>query len=97
MNEKQQTIPAGWERRDRPPALHRRLIFSSYAETRRFLDWLAALSKREGYYPSSSFGTTYINLTLDARDEKALGDADIDLAVQIEAFYQESTAGSSGK
>lgn len=93
MSEKQQIIPAGWERRDKPPALHRRLIFSGYGDTRRFLDWMAALSEREGYYPSTSFGTTYVNVTIDARDGKVIGEADIGLAAQIEAFYQESSAG----
>lgn len=96
MSEQQQVIPAGWERRDKPPTLHRRLIFSGYAETRRFLDWLAALSEREGYYPSTSFATTYVNLTLDARDGKAIGEADIGLAIQIESFYQENTAERRG-
>ena len=93
MSEKQQIIPAGWERRDKPPALHRRLIFSGYGDTRRFLDWMAALSEREGYYPSTSFGTTYVNVTIDARDGKVIGEADIGLAAQIEAFYQENSAG----
>lgn len=84
------TLPAGWEKRGKPPALNRRLTFSGYADTRRFMDWLAALSERDGYYPSTSFGTTYINITIDARDGQMLSGADLAFVAEIEAFYQQT-------
>ncbi|MDQ6959635.1 MAG: 4a-hydroxytetrahydrobiopterin dehydratase [Mariprofundaceae bacterium] len=86
------TLSAGWEQHDKPASLSRRLAFPSYAETRRFLDRLAALSEREGYYPSSSFGTTYVNVTIDARDGKAISPADIAFASEIDSFCQKPDA-----
>ena len=86
----QNTLSAAWEQRDKPASLSRRLAFPSYAETRRFLDRLAALSEREGYYPSSSFGTTYVNITIDARDGKAISPADIAFAHEIDGFCESS-------
>jgi len=84
------TLSAAWEQRDKPASLSRRLAFPSYAETRRFLDWLAALSERDGYYPSSSFGTTYVNITIDARDGQAISPADLAFAHEIDVFCENS-------
>ena len=57
----------------RQPALHWRFEFSSYGETRHFLDLLADLSKRENFYPSINFGKTYVNVSIDAEDQTQLG------------------------
>ncbi len=53
---------------ERLPALNKRFDFSSYIEMRHFLDQMADLSKREGYYPNVSFGKTYANISIDAED-----------------------------
>lgn len=73
---------AGWERRERPPMLFRRFQFTSYSATRAFLDALAELSKQQGYYPDLSFGTTYANVTIQARDGAALTPADFEFAAR---------------
>lgn len=72
--------PEGWERRERPPCLFRRFQFSGYRETSAFLDRLAALSRETDYYPDISFGTTYANVSVHARDGNAIGPEDLAFA-----------------
>ncbi len=52
--------PEGWEERGKPLAWNRRYDFSSYAETRTFLDQLADLSEKTGYYPNLNFARTHV-------------------------------------
>jgi len=78
----------GWTLNDRPPNLFRRISFDSYAGTRDFLDRLAELSKETGFYPDVSFGKTYANVTIHARDGKAVGDEDCDFARKANAFIK---------
>jgi 4a-hydroxytetrahydrobiopterin dehydratase len=54
----------GWQTISRPPSLFARYQFSSYRETRAFLDRLAALSQETGRYPDLGFGSTYVNVTV---------------------------------
>lgn len=75
--------PPGWEVRDRPPLLFRRFEFDGYAATRAFLDALEALSKEQGYYPDLSFAPKYANVTVQARDGKALTADDYAFAVRV--------------
>jgi pterin-4a-carbinolamine dehydratase len=56
--------PDGWEQVERPPSLFRRYQFSSYRDTRAFLDRLAVLSAETDLYPDLGFGTTYVNVTI---------------------------------
>jgi len=58
--------PEGWTAVERPPSLYRRFEFPAYAETRAFLDRLAALSKDTGLYPDLGFSRTYVNVTVHA-------------------------------
>ena len=64
------TAPA--EPQERQPPLNRRFDFGSYAETRQFLDQMADLSKREGYFPNVSFGKTYVNVSIEGAAHAAL-------------------------
>lgn len=77
------SIPEGWQQHERPPNLFRRFTFGSYSETRAFLDRLAALSEETGYFPDIGFGTSHANVTVHARDTKALGAVDIDFARRV--------------
>jgi pterin-4a-carbinolamine dehydratase len=72
----------GWQRRERPLRLERRLEFPSYGDTRTFLDDTAALSEETGIYPDLNFGRTYVNLTLFA--DEATGE----LTPEMSAFAQ---------
>lgn len=77
-------MPEGWEARGKPPTLFRRFAFERYADTRDFLDALAALSEDTGIHPQNiSFGATYANVTLEAADGVALTEADYSLAARI--------------
>lgn len=69
----------------RQETLSWRFEFSSYSETRRFLDQLADLSKRENFYPNINFGKTYVNISIDAEGHTALG-------VREDAFVAEMKA-----
>ncbi len=80
-------LPEGWEERGRPPSLFRRFEFGRYAETRDFLDALAALSEETGLHPQNiNFGSTYVNITLEAAQGAAPGDAEYAFAARISAL-----------
>jgi 4a-hydroxytetrahydrobiopterin dehydratase len=77
-------MPEGWETRGKPPTLFRRFTFGNYADTREFLDALAELSEETGTHPQNiNFGTTYVNITLEAADSETLTDTDHALAARI--------------
>lgn len=76
----------GWEARERPPMLFRRFEFDAYSKTRAFLEALEALSKEQDYYPDLSFAAKYVNVTVQARDSKALAPVDYEFAARITAL-----------
>lgn len=83
-------LPEGWETRGKPPSLFRRFVFGSYADTRAFLDALAALSEETGIHPQNiNFGSTYVNITLEAEDGVALTEAEHALAARINDLRSE--------
>ena len=51
---------------------NQRFDFGSYAQTRKFLDDLADLSKSEEYYPDVSFGKIYANISIDSDGQTML-------------------------
>ena len=86
-------VPDGWEARGKPPTLFRRFSFERYSETRAFLDALAAVSEETGVHPQNiNFGTTYVNLTLEAADGAELNDADYAIAARIGALWKPAGA-----
>jgi pterin-4a-carbinolamine dehydratase len=79
--------PEGWEARGKPPALFKRFSFDGYRQTRDFLDALAALAEEAGMHPQNiNFGTTYVNVTLEAVDGAALGESEQAFAERIDAL-----------
>jgi 4a-hydroxytetrahydrobiopterin dehydratase len=77
-------VPEGWETRGKPPTPFRRFTFGNYADTRTFLDALAELSEETGIHPQNiNFGTTYVNITLEAEDRKELTETEHTLATRI--------------
>ena len=86
-------LPEAWESRGRPPTLFRRFEFERYSGTRAFLDALAALTEEVGTHPQNiNFGTTYVNVTLEAAGGGEIGEGDIDLAARINALYKPASA-----
>ena len=73
--------PTGQPTPSQPP-LSWRFEFANYGATRDFLDLLADLSKREDYYPNLNFGKTYVNVSMDAEGQAALG-------AKADAFVEE--------
>jgi len=83
-------LPEGWETRGKSPTLFRRFAFERYADTRAFLDALAALSEETGTHPQNiNFGSTYVNITLEAEDGVALTEAEHALAARINELRTE--------
>ena len=83
-------VPEGWETRGKPPTLFRRFTFGNYADTRTFLDALAELSEETGIHPQNiNFGTTYVNITLEAEDRKELTETEHALATRINELATE--------
>jgi pterin-4a-carbinolamine dehydratase len=82
-------VPEGWEARGRPPTLFRRFEFARYGDTRVFLDALAALAEETGLHPQNiNFGTTYVNITLEAGEGGVLGEAEYAFAARISALVE---------
>ncbi|MHB0922319.1 hypothetical protein [Acidithiobacillus sp.] len=71
---------------ERLPTQNWRFDFSSYAETRHFLDQMADLSRREDYYPNVSFGKTYVNISIDAEGQAALAERNSCFTGEMEAL-----------
>ncbi len=74
-----------WTVRERPPLMTRRYEFATYAETRKFLDDLAELSERTGYFPDLNFGKTHVNVSVAPRDE-ALGEVEFAFTARADAL-----------
>lgn len=72
-----------WELRREPPLLTRRFEFAAYADTRRFLDRLAELSRRTGLYPDLNFAKTHVNVTFSG----AVGDRELAYAREVDALW----------
>ena len=76
--------------RGKPPTLFRRFTFGNYTDTRMFLDALAELSEETGTHPQNiNFGTTYVNITLEADDSTELTETEHVLATRINELGSE--------
>lgn len=79
---------SAWTIQQRPAAMTRRYEFASYAETRTFLDQLAALSERTGLHPNLNFARNHVSVSINAEGD-ALTDADYAYAAEADAFAQQ--------
>lgn len=57
-----------------PGAPYQRFDFGSYRQTRRFLDQMADLAKRENYFLDVSLGKNYFNISIDADGQADLNE-----------------------
>jgi len=71
-------------------AFNQRFDFSSYGQTRQFLDQLADLSKREEYYPDVSFGKTYVNITIDSAGQISLRERDSSFILDMQELARKT-------
>ncbi|QTR45772.1 4a-hydroxytetrahydrobiopterin dehydratase [Thiothrix litoralis] len=74
-----------WDTHKLPVGMSRRYEFSSYEETRQFLDDLAHLSGRTGYYPSLNFNRTQVTVRIEA-EAKELGMMEYGFAAETDAI-----------
>lgn len=61
-----------WSERGRPARLERRIEFENYELTRDFLDRIAEVSEREGYYPDLNFARTHVSMTVYIDEKNGL-------------------------
>lgn len=80
-----ETPPPGWQVQSKPPVMTRRFDFPDYAATRGFLDGLAKLSEKSGYYPDLNFAKTHVSVSVAARDA-ALGPDEYAFAGRVDAL-----------
>ncbi len=66
--------------------LTQRFDFGSYGQTRKFLDDLADLSKRENYYPDVSFGKIYANISIDSEGQTSLRESNSSFIVDMQVL-----------
>lgn len=78
-----------WDVRQSQAVMTRSFDFSSYTDTRRFLDDLAELSERTGYYPNLNFNRTQVNVSIYS-EEKTLGEAEYQFARATDALLTTS-------
>ena len=79
---------SAWNVQQRPAAMTRRYEFASYAETRTFLDQLAALSERTGLHPNLNFARNHVSVSINAEAE-TLSDAEYAFAAEADALAQQ--------
>jgi len=77
---------------ERVPPFNQRFDFGSYGETRLFLDQMADLSKREGYYPDVSFGKTYVNISIDGAGQADLSERKSGFIADMQALASKASA-----
>jgi pterin-4a-carbinolamine dehydratase len=75
--------------------LNWRFEFGSYLETRSFLDQMAGLSERMGFYPDISFGKTYVNVSIDAVGQGVLAENISAFIGEMKAYAAVSSSGIS--
>lgn len=74
---------------DNPKTLYCRFEFDGYGSTRVFLDRLADLSERLGYYPNVDFGTNYVRVGIEAEDQARLAEAGSSFIEEMERLGRE--------
>ena len=82
-------IAAGSQERVAP--FNQRFDFGNYGETRSFLDQMADLSKRDGYYPDVSFGKTYVNISIDGAGQADLSERKSDFIADMQALASKAS------
>lgn len=78
----------GWRLNNEPPVMTKRYEFDSYDETRLFVNALADLSEKTGYFPNLTFNRLQVTVTIFT-DEKALGDKEFGFALETDRLGSE--------
>ena len=90
--------PINWRIDNKPPVMTKQFTFESYQQTRSFINHLAELSEKTGYYPNLTFSQSQATVTIYT-DEKELGVEEYDFAHQtdqIAGLYSQEESVSHG-
>lgn len=82
-----------WDVQERQAVLSRKFDFADYEDVRAFLDALADLSESEDYYPNLHFARTHVTVTIHAREERNLQEADFAFARKVDALLKQQQGG----
>jgi pterin-4a-carbinolamine dehydratase len=76
-----------WRIDRKPPVMTKQFTFDSYDQTRSFVNDLADLSEKTGYYPNLTFSQSQATVTIYT-DEKELGKDEYDFAHQTDQIAE---------
>lgn len=76
-----------WRIDNKPPVMTKQFTFESYDQTRSFVNDLADLSEKTGYYPNLTFSQSQATVTIFT-DEKELGVDEYDFAHQTDKIAE---------
>lgn len=80
-----------WRIDSKPPVMTKQFAFDSYEQTRSFVNGLADLSEKTGYYPNLTFNQTQATVTIFT-DEKELGENEIKFAQKTDDLLSQQAA-----
>ena len=72
-----------WRIDSKPPVMTRQFTFESYEQTRSFVNDLADLSEKTGYYPNLTFSKSHATVTIYT-DAEELGQDEYEFALQTD-------------
>lgn len=81
----QEQISEEWTVRKLPPNMTRNYEFDSYSQMRQFLDDLADLSEKRGYYPNLNFNRTEVKVNIETEQEE-LGTSEYTFAAEVDSL-----------
>jgi pterin-4a-carbinolamine dehydratase len=76
-----------WRIDSKPPVMTKQFTFDAYDQTRSFVNDLADLSEKTGYYPNLTFSQSQATVTIYT-DEKELGKDEYDFAHQTDQIAE---------
>jgi len=76
-----------WRIDSKPPVMTKQFIFESYEQTRSFVNDLADLSEKTGYFPNLTFSQSQATVTIFTDDEE-LGENEYEFAHQTDQIAE---------
>lgn len=73
-----------WRIDKKPPLMTKKFTFESYEQTRSFVNDLADLSEKTGYYPNLTFSQSQATVSIFTDDEEELSENDFEFAYQTD-------------
>lgn len=86
-----ENLDQAWKVSKRPANISRSFQFETYDELRQFLDDLADVSEKAGYYPNLNFTRTQVNVSIES-DADELGNREYQFAEQTDALLTQQAA-----